>query len=49
LGDGEYSTDMKPQHTFMRRDYGVTLAVTDQDGATRSDTLQIDVSAAGEW
>lgn len=48
FGDGEFSTDMNPQHEFMQGDYVVTLVVADQDGATGSDTVQIKVSAGGK-
>jgi hypothetical protein len=48
FGDGEFSTDMNPQHAFMQGDYVVTLVVADPDGATGSDTVEVKVSAGGK-
>jgi PKD repeat protein len=45
-GDGS-ATDAQPGHTFSAAGtYGVTLQVTDDDGATASVTQQVSVSAA---
>ncbi|MCO7225580.1 PKD domain-containing protein [Pleionea sp. CnH1-48] len=45
FGDGTQSTDANPTHSYAQAgSYNVTLAVTDDDGATNSVTQSIEVS-----
>ena len=44
FGDGTTSTNKNPQHTFSNNNiYGVTLTVTDDDGATNMTTMDIEI------
>jgi PKD repeat protein len=47
FGDGETATGASPSHTYdAAGDYDVTLAVTDDDGATDTETQTVSVSEA---